>query len=198
MEMYLIRHTRTILGEGLCCGQSDIPVKEPCLDQFDIIAANFKFRKVIIYSSPLKRCAILANYLYMKKESCHAIKFDDRLKEMHFGEWELKKWEELEKGELDNWMADFISTKPPGGECFSDLNQRVIMFLRDLINVHPAENEAIIVITHAGVIRSLLCQILDIPLRNAFKIQVGYGCISKIIIDRKTGNQSIGFINQLS
>lgn len=196
MEVYLIRHTQTILGEGICCGQSDIPAKEPYLDQFDRIVNNVKFQNVRIYASPLKRCTSLVNHFLMYKEKCQTAKFDDRLKEMNFGDWEMKKWDEINQEELNKWMTDFVNEKTPGGECFTDLNQRVKEFLDEIIISHSSENQTTVIITHAGVIRSVLCQLLEIPLRNAFKIPIDYGSITKISIDKKSCYQSIGFINQ--
>ncbi len=42
-----------------------------------------------------------------------------------------------------------------------------------------------IIITHAGVIRCFLCQKQNIPLKDAFSLQVNYGSVFKISLDKQ-------------
>ena len=106
-----------------------------------------------------------------------------------------RKWDDINQEELNKWMTDFVNEKTPAGECFTDLHQRVKEFFDEIIILHNSEKETVVIITHAGVIRSILCQVLDIPLRNAFKIPIDLGGITKISIDAKSCCQSIGYIN---
>ncbi|MBI4929325.1 MAG: alpha-ribazole phosphatase [Bacteroidetes bacterium] len=197
MEVYLIRHTETILGKDYCCGQSNIPLQRPFLATHDKIVNNLKIPKAVLYSSPLERCKQLANHFRMYNESIQKMHFDDRLKEMNFGDWEMKKWDEINQEQLNKWMADFVNEKAPRGECFIDLNERVKEFFNEMILSSNNESEAIVIITHAGVIRSILCQILEIPLRNAFKMPIDFGSTTKISIDNKSCYQNIGYINRM-
>src|ERR1035437_3932060 len=152
MEVYLIRHTETILSEGVCYGQTDVHVKQPYLTQFDSIVKSIESQSVKIYSSPLTRCTRLVHHFRMYKEEIRFVKSDNRLKEMNFGAWEMKKWDEIDQGELNKWMADFINVKTPKGECFLDLHSRVKQFFDEEIISSNNENETIVIITHAGVI----------------------------------------------
>lgn len=198
MEVYLIRHLQTTFGKEYCFGQSDIPLQKPFLTTHDKIVNNIKIQNAVLYSSPLERCKQLANHFKMYNESTPKIHFDIRLKEINFGEWEMKKWNEINQEKLNKWMEDFVNEKTPNGECFTDLHKRVKDFFDEMIISHNDKNETTLLITHAGVIRSILCQILEIPLRNAFKIPSNYGSVTKIIIDRKSCYQNIEFINQTS
>lgn len=183
MEVYLIRHTETIVDNDVCYGQSDLPLKEPFFKEFDEILNRVKVEQPKIYSSPLSRCSILANYFHLHNKSLQAIKYDNRLKELNFGEWELKRWDEIESGPLNEWMHDFVNYSVPGGESFTRLYLRVNDFIKTTLFKEQRERPAII-ITHAGVIRCFLCRKQNIPLKNAFSLQVNYGSISKINIDK--------------
>ena len=79
MEVYLIRHTETILSEGVCYGQTDVHVKQPYLTHFDSIVKSIESQSVKIYSSPLTRCTRLAHHFRMYKEEIRFVKSDNRL-----------------------------------------------------------------------------------------------------------------------
>ena len=79
------------------------------------------------------------------------------------------------------------------GENFIDLNNCVKEFMDKLVKQNY---QKVVIVTHAGVIRSVLCRILEIPLHNAFKIPIDYGSITKININKKPFYESIGFINK--
>ena len=183
MEVYLIRHTETIVDNNVCYGQSDVSLKGPFLKKFDEILNQVKVEQPTIYSSPLSRCSILANYFHLHNKSQQAIKYDDRLKELNFGQWELKKWDEIVPSPLNEWMNDFVNYTVPGGESFTHLYLRVNDFIETTLLKEQRKRPAII-ITHAGVIRCFLCRKQNISLKDAFSLQVNYGSISKINIDK--------------
>ena len=62
MEIYLVRHTETVYKKGICYGQADIGLLEPFMEQFEIIKNQIP-EDPLIYSSPLQRCTVLAEYL---------------------------------------------------------------------------------------------------------------------------------------
>ncbi|MCK9399760.1 MAG: alpha-ribazole phosphatase [Bacteroidales bacterium] len=183
MEVYLIRHTETIADKGVCYGQSNVPLKEPFLEEFDGIVEQIKVEHPIIYSSPLSRCTTLANYFHFHNKSQQAIIYDDRLKELNFGQWELSKWDKIEPKPLNKWMNDYVNHSVPGGESFTQLYLRVNDFIKAILLKEHGERPAII-ITHAGVIRCFLCRKQNIPLKDAFSLHINYGSISKINIDK--------------
>ena len=86
MEIYLVRHTKVAVPPGIVYGHTDVSLS----DSFEEEAAVVR-KKVegicfdAVWSSPLSRCVRLANYCGFRN-----IQTDDRLKELNFGEWELK------------------------------------------------------------------------------------------------------------
>ncbi len=175
MEIYLVRHTETICEKGICYGQSDVDIAVPFDEIFDRIISELP-SEAIIFSSPLKRCVILAKHI---QENIKAISYqeDERLKEMNFGDWELKSWNEIPLEELNPWMEDFVNIKVSNGESFVELHERVGQFLSEAIST---TNHPIIIVAHAGIIRSILCHQSSLPLRDAFNNKVDFGQVIKI------------------
>ena len=62
MEIYLVRHTETVCEKGICYGQSDVGIREPYSAVFENILKQLP-QEAVLYSSPLQRCAILANHI---------------------------------------------------------------------------------------------------------------------------------------
>ncbi|OOG76084.1 alpha-ribazole phosphatase [Flavobacterium sp. A45] len=178
MEVYLVRHTETVCEKGICYGQSDVGIREPYDAIFESILNQLP-EEAILYSSPLQRCSILAKHI-QKNTKIESIIEDSRLMEMDFGDWELKSWDTIPREVLDPWMEDFVTENVPNGESFVDLDTRVREFLdNDLSKLHT---KPIIIVAHAGVIRSILCKINNLPLQEAFKTKLDFGAVVKIEI----------------
>lgn len=176
MEIYLVRHTETVCEKGICYGQSDVGIREPYSAVFENILKQLP-QEAVLYSSPLQRCAILANHI-KENTQIDSIIEDSRLMEMHFGDWELQKWDAIPQEVLNPWMEDFVTVNVPNGESFVDLDNRIRVFLNDEL----AKNHAkpIIIVAHSGVIRSILCKINNLPLQEAFKTPLDYGVVIKV------------------
>lgn len=172
MEIYLVRHTETVCRKGICYGQSDVGLLEPFVDQFESIKEQIP-ADAVFFSSPLQRCTILANYL-----ATDNYQTDARLMEMSFGDWEMKKWDDINPEELNPWMEDYVHINVPNGESFTELYNRVIDFAENTFQ--PDSTKPVVVVTHAGVIRSLLCKINNLPLNEAFQNKVEFGSVIKI------------------
>lgn len=197
MEVYLIRHTEPDISKGICYGNSDIPLKTSCEDEFNAIASCLKLDKPLIYSSPLSRCRQLAEHYQKHHQLSSDIFFDTRLKEMNFGDWELQNWNAIEPVALNVWMNDFVNEKTPNGESFTELYARTNEFIESelLAKKHTAP---VVIFTHAGIIRSFLSRILEIPLKNAFNLSIDYAGISKIqFYGEDNAFSKIDFVNRL-
>lgn len=178
MEIYLVRHTETVCEKGICYGQSDVEIAAPFDIIFDEIVSQLP-SEAIIYSSPLKRCVTLAKHIQNNIKTI-SYQEDDRLKEMNFGDWELKNWNEIPPEQLNPWMEDFVNIQVLNGESFVELHDRVGHFLLNTISEniqHP-----IIIVAHAGIIRSILCHQTSLPLKEAFQNKVDFGQVIKIAL----------------
>ena len=189
MEVFLIRHTSPAVEKGICYGQSDLPVADTFAEEFARLKLHLPAHFGKVYTSPLQRCSQLALKLYSKAN----IIYDKRLMELNFGTWEGKKWDDLSGPELDNWMKDFVTVPAPGGENFEMLYKRTKSFYDELLG---SDNKQVGIVCHAGVIRAFLAIILEMPLRNAFKIPVSYASVTKIHLNAETCYSSLEFLNR--
>ncbi|WP_317041200.1 histidine phosphatase family protein [Flavobacterium terrae] len=158
-------------AKGICYGQADVSLMQPYQEQFQEIKKQLP-EEAFFYSSPLERCTILADFL-----STSNFTTDKRLMEMDFGSWELKSWDEIPKEEMDPWMNDFVNVKVPEGESFEIMNDRVLSFIDEKLT---EVSKPIVIVSHAGVIRSFLCKQMNLPLKEAFSNKVDFGQVIKI------------------
>ena len=184
-QFYIIRHTTPDVSPGICYGFSDLDVNESFEAEASIIKDLLKEADPsVIYSSPLKRCDKLAQILFPE----NAIKYDNRLKELNFGDWEMHPWADIDKNTIDHWANDFMNQSPPKGESFQTLYDRCLQSFDD-IEKQLAEGETAAIVTHSGVIRSLLMTFLKIPADKIFSLQLQYGCVIKITLHPKEYSQ---------
>jgi alpha-ribazole phosphatase len=173
MEIYLIRHTTPDIVKGTCYGQADIGTTDSFAQEAACIQEHVPKEVQTVYSSPLRRCRQLAERLFPQT----AIFLDDRLKEINCGAWEMQLWDEIEKAHLQHWMQDSLNICMPGGESYVQLYNRVRHFFNSLYtHQHP-----IAIVSHGGVIRSLLSYINNIALSDSFHaFSIRYGCVIKV------------------
>lgn len=134
-----------------------------------------------IVCSPLQRCFEFARYL--SQQISVPLETDDRAKEICFGEWEGKKAETILKEapeKIKQYWQDPINNAPPNGERLQNFENRAIDFWHDLVVNH--QNQHVLVITHAGIIRMIIHFLLSTPLSTLFNINVPYACMSRICI----------------
>ena len=175
MEVYLVRHTTVETLSDTCYGQADVSLattfEEEASQVMKLLPSDFDK----IYSSPASRCHQLA----MKFGEKVALEID--LLEMNFGDWEMQKWNNIPSQELDCWMLDFVNICPPNGENLTKLFERVSQLVERLRNKNF---EKVLIVTHAGVLRCVWAYLLNIPLQNIFKINVGLGEVLTIKINQ--------------
>ena len=166
MILHLVRHPKPVVPPGTCYGRLDVAAE-------GVAAAAERLRSLLppglpVWSSPLRRCRDLALAL------ATAPRLDDRLQEMHFGEWEGRLWEEIGPDALTTWAADVAGFVPPGGESGLLVQARALAFVADL-----AAEEAVVV-THAGVIRVLLAHWRNVPADDWTTLNFGYGTVTTV------------------
>lgn len=168
MQVFLIRHPVPDIAPGICYGQLDVPAIE-----VEAAAAALRTQlapNLPLFSSPLQRCRALAEALHPTP------RFDKRLMEMHFGEWEGQAWNAIDRDALDAWAADLLHHVPPGGESAAMLQSRTVACLDAIAGEGHA---ACVVVTHAGVMRAALGYARRLPADEWAQFGFAYGeCVS--------------------
>ncbi len=145
-----------------------------------------------IISSPLLRCRAFSEDL--SERSGIPLEMDDRLKEIGFGEWQGKTREEISRfdpGVVQRFYRDPTTTRPDGAEGLAEFRKRVTDALRDILERHAGQH--LLIVCHAGIIRMVLAQILDVPLSHLFRIKVGTACVTRV----EFSEQGEEFLGQL-
>lgn len=170
MILHLVRHPEPVVGPEICYGRLDIPAKNA-----GAVAARLRAELpggLPVWTSPLQRCRELAELL--RPDAA----IDERLSEMNFGLWEGRPWEAIPRAELDAWAADVAGYAPPGGESPLLLQRRALDFVAGL-----AVPEAVVV-THAGVIRTLLAHWQGLPPAAWPQLVFAYGSRTTVEVPR--------------
>jgi len=130
----------------------------------DALAA---FPITAIYSSPLQRAYHTALPIAVR----HGldIQLVDALREGDFGSWEGLTSEEVQArsqhdAELQRAWGYDPMLAPPQGESLDAMQKRVVATVTALIQVHP--DQAIILVTHTGPAKALLCTALGAPITS--------------------------------
>lgn len=174
MKLTLVRHTRLNIGTGICYGQTDVDVSKHFADesaQLNNKLNDYGFDAV--YASPLQRCAKLAQALNKGD-----IQYDARLKELHFGDWEMQAWDSIPRDYFDEWAQNYGHMAPPNGETFAELQARGVDFIQTLQTQHAHEHA--LVVTHGGMIRAIIGHILNMPLKGLFRIHIDYASATQV------------------
>ncbi|MES2073224.1 MAG: histidine phosphatase family protein [Pseudomonadota bacterium] len=149
MHLYLIRHPQPEVAHDSCYGQSDVAANQAhCEQVLPALSARLP-AGIPIISSPLQRCSVLAQRLAAATHSATPV-LDARLMEMNFGAWELRRWDDIPRAEVDAWAQDTLHYRPGGGENVLAMAARVLAFLHDMAGSRQGEAA---LVCHAGPIR---------------------------------------------
>lgn len=176
MRLILVRHPQPLVAAGVCYGRTDLAVAGDQMAQTLAALSTSLPRGLALHSSPLQRCASLADKLAPQLGSPAAI-IDARLAEIDFGSWEMRPWDDIPRADIDDWAADLVHYRPGGGESVLQVAQRIAAFHAD---VQRQQRDAII-ICHAGAMRLLAaCHTGLAPEEMAMQAaqrphQIGYG-----------------------
>ncbi|HHY91104.1 MAG TPA: alpha-ribazole phosphatase [Clostridiales bacterium] len=185
--IYLVRHGETEKGseKKYFIGQSDVDLSPLGIQQAKELAQRLKDIPLNhIYCSNLKRTIKTAEAI----GALHGIKpvCSEKFAEINMGIWDGLSFEEVKSRyplEYEERGKNISHYRVPGGESFFDFSQRVTQAFYEVVNYTDGN---LLIVAHAGVNRAILCDILEIPLKNLFRISQNYGCINILSYNRKT------------
>ena len=185
-RIFFVRHGDTIDEETkkVYKGTIDIPLSDKGRQRL-ARAAEFlsRFKIDFIYTSALSRCIESGRIIAEKQDAAFEIAPD--FNELGFGLWEGLSFEEIRERyatELNLWLHDLESHTPPKGEPMRDAQRRAVNKFNEIAEKHRGQNVAIV--SHAGVLRLIICSILDVKLQGMFRMGQDYGCIDMVRVHR--------------
>lgn len=183
-KLILIRHGQTDMNKDqLYYGRLDVPINETGKEQAENTRKNLVELEIDydkIYSSPMKRAyetAEIVNYKNLEIEK------DDELREMDFGIFEGLSYKEIMKKypeEMEKLKKDWKTYSYVTGENPFMLQKRALKFLEKI-----DKNKNNMVVTHWGIICTLLSFLFSSELEGYWKYQVKNGGI--VIIEFSDG-----------
>ncbi len=194
LDLYLLRHGELInSSKNVYNGQRDIDLTEKGFLETIKWIDFFKDKSIsLVLSSDLKRCYRPAS-VYAKRLSIQHLSFPE-LREIYAGRWEGLNYLEImesDKEYLQKRLKDPVNIPFPDGESLKDLKKRSIK----LIKKYLRNNENILLVSHAGVIRVLILWLLRLPLNNFFKFQIDFASLTHLRLF-EDGNRLLMFHNK--
>ena len=180
-RIYLIRHGETANAGDVCFnGHFDVDLSDKGRKQSILIAKALKNLPIkAVYSSDLKRTQIGAKFIADELNLSHIP--CQELRELAFGDWEGLSISEVNRrypDKLKERLQSIELFQVEGGESFFQLKDRVIPKFKSILANHPSDN--IVILCHGGVIRTILAYILEISVKNLFRINQPYASVNII------------------
>ncbi len=131
-----------------------------------------------VVTSPLRRCAEFARELAEARGL--PLLTDARLAELDFGAWDGRAIDSLmqdaaEAEALRGFWRDPWRYPPPRGETLADFQTRVRSAWRDIAARHTGRR--VLIVSHGGVIRLLLCTARGLPRHRLLEIDVPHASL---------------------
>ena len=193
-RVYLIRHGHLVNSHtGVYNGHTDIELSPEGIAQTIAIAEWFKDKSIsAVWSSDLRRSLNGAKII----AAPHGLEVmsSNALREINLGFWEGLTPDEIRsnyRDSWDRWLEDPIRNRPPGGETISEMQSRVIKELEVIFKKNTGEE--VVLFTHAGVNRIIICHSINLAIENCFRIQQDFCSVN--IIDFYEQSAVVRLIN---
>lgn len=190
VKLYLIRHAPVKQVKGYFPEHNpDAIIKNNQLKMLATLIPN----NCVWYVSPLKRAIQTAEALSKFVNYSKMVR-ENKLIEQNFGDWSGKKisdvWEVLKECKTKHNFS-FISPdfSPPNGESFKEQSKRVGIWLEKL---DVLKGKSIVIISHAGTIRSILSYALKIKNDYAIGIEIRHQSLNILEMINKNDNRHKG------
>lgn len=174
--LYLFRHGLTKGNlNAQYIGHTDYPLTSNGIKDLQTIQAKHHYPPAeAVFVSPLKRARQSADIMYPKNNKIVI----DNFIEYNFGEFEALTAADLKDNEaFHQWLRGDMYARPPYGESNAEFVQRICEAFEKVINGCVTEGvETIAIVTHAGVIMTLLaCYGLPEAPMAHWQMDAGYG-----------------------
>jgi len=179
MRVYLIRHGQTAWNaEQRAQGHSDIALDEQGRIQAELLGQRFRGKRVDrVLCSDLDRARATAKPI---ADATGALMEETKiLRERGFGDWEGEFFKDISHW----WPAleaiqgvDRLRLRPPNGESFADVWQRLDPIVDDLQN----EGGTTVIVSHGGTCGLLLARLVQANLETSRAFRFGNTSVTKL------------------
>lgn len=173
MPIWTCRHAPAAV-EGICYGRSNVPLTVAAGPASELVIERLGDAKMsAIWSSPMARARDLATQISLRLGV--PMQVDARLSEIDFGLWEGLPFSEIERRDRARflrWQANWEVLPAPGGESLHQLQDRAEAWYKG--RQTEFEGLSVLVVSHAGVIRSLRAHMTGTLFEDELRSEVPY------------------------
>lgn len=178
-RLYLVRHGE-VVNHGVYNGHTDVDITPLGVKQMESLRDRLGAKKIAaVYASDLRR-TLLGAEIISQPHHLQPQSFS-QFREMNFGRWQGLTYKEvMEKypEDIPQWLQDLEHFRIPRGESLSDVRERVLPKLKELIAKHQGED--FVLVCHGAVNRVIIADALQLPLAHLLRIEQDYGCLNVI------------------
>ncbi|MGZ8752779.1 MAG: histidine phosphatase family protein [Acidimicrobiia bacterium] len=173
--LILVRHGETAVNtQGRLQGRVETALTERGREQAARLAtAVASFEPVGLVSSPLRRAQETAEAI--GAATGLDVEIDERLTELHYGDWEGSRFGDLPEGTFDTWRGD-PAFAPPGGESLVDLRTRVVPCIEELLG----HERPVVAVSHVSPIKAAVTWALGVGDEATWRMHLNVASISRI------------------
>ena len=179
VRLLFVRHGETELNSSQkLWGKTDVKLGELGLKQAERLRDRLALEKIdAVYSSNMKRAMVTAETVASRHQL--PVIMCEELREVNFGQLEgmtinesNQRYPELAKFRMER----NLNLRYPGGDSLIEFSKRVSQFLKRL-EKHTGD-ETVLIVAHYGVLRILICRLLDIDLRFLWQFHLDLASLS--------------------
>ena len=156
--IYLFRHGQTDFNEQQkFTGWLESNLTDNGIKSAQVIADQLRYQHLnVAYRTRLSRSIDTLNIIIKGHSECTKTVIDDRMIERSYGDLAGLTHQEiidgLGVGQYEQWHRGFYD-RPPAGECFEDVENRVMEFIADLKHQYSGKEIGIAISAHGNSIR---------------------------------------------
>lgn len=187
-RLHMVRHGPTH-ARGMV-GWSDLPADLSDTAALARLSAHLP-QSAVVVSSDLSRAAATADAIQGPRTR---LPHRETLREIHFGAWELRRFDEIEAEDPDRIRAYWEhpgDVRPPGGESWNEVCDRVDAAVDALLAEHAGG--AVVVVAHFGVILTQVQRALGLTAEAAFAHRIDNLSVTEFT--RRPSGWDLGLIN---
>jgi len=179
LKIYIFRHGQTEFNrDSKFTGLADAKITKTGLEDAKIVALRLKDKKfqVAIHTSLSRSKNTLKEVLKLHPE-CKEILEDDRIVERNYGDLNgkthLQIVEKYGMGNYDSWHRSW-DIRPPNGESFKDVEERVKVFITNLKKLMKKTNVSVAISAHGNSIRLFRKIMENLSIKKTCELYIPY------------------------
>ncbi len=196
-KLLLVRHGETAMNSAQrYWGKTDVALGPLGLKQAEKLRERLAIEKIgCAYSSEMKRALVTARTIVESRGI--EVTGCPELREIDFGKIEGLNFDEIHAQFPEvarMWRERSPQLNYPGGESLAEFDARIAQFRTRLYR--HSENDVVLIVAHSAVLRTLICQVLDLEMRNRWNLRLDLASLS--IIDTYADTAILSLLNDTS